>query len=703
MKQSLTNFPVRSLAVGALALACLMGSLGGQPLLAQADTDSGESTAQSDGDSREPYLASSRAEASAGGFMSTVNTLLASFDYVTFSASAQSAGASPASPLVAVHGQFPTTNPVTGAGLWQGRVVGIDNSSGLARGNRIIGDAEITIEDFMNPTLDLRFSRLYDIDNGSPRDDMEWSDISVSRGEFSAADDTSSLSGRFYGSNHEEVAGTFDRDLVAGAFGAARGDIGIGVAPGAGLSSGAEAAPPEEVEGLATTLLHFDFGAVFKPEGVGTSRVHTQFSGSNEAASFDGQTDLYAVWLSDSHAFDFRESLRFGTGPGTRLDRSVAYSGGLSPSAAPMSGSATWVGSMVGMDPGNPELEMRGDARISIADFTDPAAFIELTDIREVGTDKSRPNIYWNRVPVTQGSFSGRTTGGWVEGRFHGENHEEATGTFYRQSVAGTFGAYRTDVTERRTIARAVGSQVFNTVGYISGTNITPDSSESSVATSDSGSEAVSFEAAQWAYFVAATGSAGPAAAFAAQWDGQALPTLGALTQDILGSIDNLEDRTAGVRSGLLPHGVFGAVRYELADADGSTVAYTAGFAFGHAADTNPWSGSATWTGSVYGIDVSSGETAGNHIDGSVTVTIADFAMPSVSISFTGLRDMELDAPRADMAWDSIPLNSGAFRSKLETSVIDGHIFGDDHSHVGGVFERDEVVGGFGAERVLEP
>lgn len=702
MTPSLTSFPARSLAIWGLALACLMGPFGGRQLLAQANTDAGESSERTETGARASYLASSRVDATVGQSMSTVMTLLAAFEYATFSVSAQSTGASPATPLINVHGQFSVSNPVTGSGLWQGRVAGIDTSSGGARGNRILGDAEIMIADFANPQLDLRFSRLYDLETGASREDMEWNDVSVSRGAFAADDASGSLSGRFHGPNHEEVAGTFERNLISGAFAAERDDIGLGVAPSAGISPGTEATTPtEEVEGLITTSLHFDFGAVFKSGGVGTSRIHNRFDGTGASASFDGQADLYAVWLTDSHAFDFRQSLRFGAESGSDLDRTVAYAGGLSTSINPIAGGATWSGSMVGMDPSDPKLEMRGDARISIADFTDPAAFIELINIREVGTNNSRPDIFWNRVPVTHGTFFGRTTGGWVEGRFKGKDHEEATGAFYRPSVTGVFGAYRTDEGASRS---GVGSQVFNTLGYINGTNLTPDASDDSTLTSDSGSEAVAFEAAQWAYLVAATGSAGPAAALAVQWDGQALPSLGALTRDILGSTDHLGDRDSRVQAGLLPLGAFGAVWYDLADADGATVTYAAGFAFGHAADSNPLSGSATWTGTAYGIDVSTGETAGNHVNGAVTVTIAEFETPFVDVSITGLMDVSLNAPRPDMVWESIPLDAGNFRSsKSEASVIDGHIYGDDHSHVGGVFEGNEIVGGFGAERVIEP
>ena len=705
MTPSLTPLPVRALAICGLALACLVGPFGGRQLLAQADPDAGESSDWSATGARESYLASSRVDATVGQAMSTVMTLLASFEYATFSVSSQSMGASPATPLIDVHGQFSGSNPVTGSGLWQGRVAGIDTSSGGARGNRILGDAEIMIADFTNPQLDLRFSRLYDLETGATREDMEWNDVSVSRGEFAAADASSSLSGRFHGPNHEEVAGTFERNLIAGAFAAERDDIGVGVAPSAGLSPGTEATTPaEEVEGLMTTSLHFDFGAVFKSGGVGSSRVHNHFTGSGASASFDGQADLYAVWLTDSHAFDFRQSLRFGGESGPDLDRTVAYAGGLSTSINPISGGATWSGSMVGMDPSDPRLGLRGDARISIADFTDPAAFIELINIREVGTNNARPDIFWNRVPVTHGTFFGRTTGGWVEGRFKGKDHEEATGAFYRPTVTGVFGAYRTDESASGTGAGWGGSQVFNTLGYITGTNLSPDASDESSLTSDSGSESVAFEAAQWAYLVAATGSAGPAAALTVQWDGQALPSLGALTRDILGSTDYLGDRDSRVHAGLLPLGAFGAVWYDLAGPDGAAVTYAAGFAFGHAADSNPMSGSATWRGTAYGIDVSARETAGNHVNGAVTVTITDFEMPLVDVSITGLMDVSLNAPRPNLAWESIPLDAGNFRSsKSETSVIDGHIYGDDHSHVGGVFEGNEIVGAFGAERVMEP
>ena len=72
-------------------------------------------------------------------------------------------------------------------------------------------------------------------------------------------------------------------------------------------------------------------------------------------------------------------------------------------------------------------------------------------------------------------------------------------------------------------------------------------------------------------------------------------------------------------------------------------------------------------------------------------------------MSFTGVRDLDLDAPLTAMSWDAILLRVGAFRSAQPGDVIDGRIHGADHAHVGGVFERDGIVGALGAERPLRP
>ena len=119
------------------------------------------------------------------------------------------------------------SNPTAedGSGTWTGVMVGGDVSATAARGNRIQGDAEITIADFADPKATVAFTNIYDLDDRGPRADMTWSDIPVTDGGFGTAPSGATkdvIEGSFYGPNHEEVGGIFERDQVLGAFGAAR-------------------------------------------------------------------------------------------------------------------------------------------------------------------------------------------------------------------------------------------------------------------------------------------------------------------------------------------------------------------------------------------------------------------------------------------------------------------------------------------------
>ena len=50
---------------------------------------------------------------------------------------------------------------------------------------------------------------------------MNWTGIAVTGGAFAAAS-SGTIEGRFYGPDHEEVGGVFERNEILGAFGAAR-------------------------------------------------------------------------------------------------------------------------------------------------------------------------------------------------------------------------------------------------------------------------------------------------------------------------------------------------------------------------------------------------------------------------------------------------------------------------------------------------
>ena len=121
-------------------------------------------------------------------------------------------------------GDAPNTNPAAagGSGTWRGVMIGADVSNAATRGNLIQGDAEITIADFISPQANIGFTQVYDLNSQTQRGDMSWSDIQVTAGGFASGTDENSIEGRFYGPNHEEVGGIFERDQVLGAFGATR-------------------------------------------------------------------------------------------------------------------------------------------------------------------------------------------------------------------------------------------------------------------------------------------------------------------------------------------------------------------------------------------------------------------------------------------------------------------------------------------------
>ena len=88
-----------------------------------------------------------------------------------------------------------------------------------------------------------------------------------------------------------------------------------------------------------------------------------------------------------------------------------------------------------------------------------------------------------------------------------------------------------------------------------------------------------------------------------------------------------------------------------------------------------------------------------NTIRGDADLTIADLAAPSLDVAFTGIRDTDAGGQRADMIWTGIPLTGGSFDSGFDGNSIQGKFYGPNHQEVGGIFERDKVIGAFGAKR----
>ena len=135
-------------------------------------------------------------------------------------------------------GGYSGTTP-TGAGpaTWTGVMIGMespepgsDEASALLRSGRpdvFLGDARITIDDLAVPEVDVSFTGIHNVSEGTSHAGMSWENLRVqddglfgkSAGEGGG---DGYIAGMFTGSRHQEVGGHFERDGIAGAFGAKR-------------------------------------------------------------------------------------------------------------------------------------------------------------------------------------------------------------------------------------------------------------------------------------------------------------------------------------------------------------------------------------------------------------------------------------------------------------------------------------------------
>ena len=116
-------------------------------------------------------------------------------------------------------GDSPSTVPGIAA-TWNGLVAGVDVSSADTAGNLVQGQARIVLEFLRGaPVVDVAFTELYDLETEESRERLSWGNVAVTADGFS---DGRSIDGRFYGPNHEEAGGVFERDDLLGAFGATK-------------------------------------------------------------------------------------------------------------------------------------------------------------------------------------------------------------------------------------------------------------------------------------------------------------------------------------------------------------------------------------------------------------------------------------------------------------------------------------------------
>lgn len=109
--------------------------------------------------------------------------------------------------------------PPRGNAHWTGAMTGVDLTKETGRNDPLVGKADIEFE-LRAMTVDVTFSEIVNLSSGRNVDDLEWQDVEVFENGFSAGHGTDRIIGRFYGSQHAEVGGAFERDNIYGAFGA---------------------------------------------------------------------------------------------------------------------------------------------------------------------------------------------------------------------------------------------------------------------------------------------------------------------------------------------------------------------------------------------------------------------------------------------------------------------------------------------------
>ena len=154
---------------------------------------------------------------------------------------------------------------------------------------------------------------------------------------------------------------------------------------------------------------------------------------------------------------------------------------------------------------------------------------------------------------------------------------------------------------------------------------------------------------------------------------------------------------------GWLQHSAFGGItrRYREGSLAHSRAWSATTYSFGDAAGSNP-SADGTWTGLPTGIDISGGSTHGNVIQGdtSVTFSLTDY---DVNVSFTNLKAIDGDTSLTDMTWTDLAGANGVFSDGSNGGSIDGQFYGSSHEEVGGIFEKDNVLGAFGGKKQRGP
>ena len=182
------------------------------------------------------------------------------------------------------------------------------------------------------------------------------------------------------------------------------------------------------------------------------------------------------------------------------------------------------------------------------------------------------------------------------------------------------------------------------------------------------------------------------------EFEHRGLPIKIEIDTDILSYEGWMRYSTFGVQINIITHGFLevGPDRQVLTDER-----YAVGTSIGQASDTNPVAGNATWEGVMVGGRIGETSEIGDPVRGDATLTY-DFTNTDLDVAFTNirsLRDVEIPATYPNMTWQNLQVRNGRFGGGFDDPTIEGRFYGPDHEEVGGIFQRNRIVGAFGGQR----
>ena len=160
---------------------------------------------------------------------------------------------------------------------------------------------------------------------------------------------------------------------------------------------------------------------------------------------------------------------------------------------------------------------------------------------------------------------------------------------------------------------------------------------------------------------------------------------------------DGTETLSARDFGGWLDHNAYGVLHVFRHGPSGEFVGgLTAAYSFGNSSGSRPIQGSGVWQGMMRGAEAGQLDT----VQGDATVTV-DFATVDVSVEFTNIFNLARGTSLPSMAWSGLALGAdGRFSARSgRTASLVGTFYGPNHEEVGGVFERNDIAGAFGARR----